>query len=73
MATTTRDGSYQQLIVERTSDVDPRHVEAWLRVEYPTLDGLSRAQLIEEIDIAIECAREAGAEQSEALAASFGL
>ena len=65
--------SYQRLIAEHTRDADPRHVEAWLRVEYPTLDGLSRRELIEEIDIALACAREAGAEQSEALAASFGL
>ena len=33
---------YQRLIAERTADVDPRHVEAWMRLEHPTLDGLSR-------------------------------
>ena len=33
---------YQRYIAERTRDIDPRHVEAWMRVEHPTLDGLDR-------------------------------
>ncbi len=77
MAQTTtgeeRQHPYQRLIAARSGEVEPRYVEAWLRLEHPTLDGLSRAQLIEEIDIALACAEEAGAAQSEALAASFGL
>jgi hypothetical protein len=33
---------YQRFIAERTKDIDPRSVEAWMRLEHPTLDGLSR-------------------------------
>ena len=35
---------YQRFIAERTKDIDPRHVEAWMRLEHPTLDGLSRSE-----------------------------
>ena len=64
---------YQRFIAERTQDIDPRHVEAWMRVEHPTLDGLSRAEFIAAMHAAVGCAIDAGAEESEALAASFGL
>lgn len=64
---------YQRLIARRTNDVDPRHVEAWMRLEHPTLDGLSRAAFEREIDIAMAAIAAAGPIESEALAASFGL
>ena len=64
---------YQRLITDRTHEVDPRHVEAWMRLEHPTLDGLSRAEFDIALDEALACARAAGAAESEALAASFGL
>jgi hypothetical protein len=53
--------------------IDPRHVEAWMLVEHPTLDGLSPRQFDAEVAAAIACIDEAGVEQSEALAGSFGL
>ena len=64
---------YQRRIAERTSDIDPRHIEAWMRLEHPTLDGLSAAELEREIDIAVAAIATAGATESETLAASFGL
>ena len=64
---------YQRRIAPRTRDVDPRHVEAWMRLEHPTLDGLSRAEFEREIDLAVAAIATAGAADSEALAASFGL
>ena len=64
---------YQRRIAERTHDVDPRHVEAWMRLEHPTLDGLSAAELEREVDEAATLVRAAGPIESEALAASFGL
>jgi hypothetical protein len=71
--TPTEPTFYQRRIAERTRDVDPRHVEAWMRLEHPTLDGLSAAELERAIQEALECVRAAGATESEALAASFGL
>ena len=63
---------YQRVIAEQTRDVDPRHVEAWMRVEHPTLDGLSRERFIAEMHV-LGCVLDAGPEASEALAPSFGL
>jgi hypothetical protein len=64
---------YQRRIAQRTSDADPRHVEAWMRLEHPTLDGLSRAEFECEVDDAVVAIAAAGPDESEALAASFGL
>jgi hypothetical protein len=64
---------YQRLIAVRTRDLDPRHVEAWMRLEHPTLDGFSRVDFEREVDIAVIAIANAGADESEALAASFGL
>jgi hypothetical protein len=52
---------------------DPRHIEAWMRLEHPTLDALSREQFRAEVATAIECIAAAGPAESEALAQSFGL
>lgn len=57
----------------RRADVDPRHVEAWMRVEHTTLDGLSFAAFHAETIVAADATAEAGPDASEALAASFGL
>lgn len=64
---------YQRRIAERAHEVDPRHVEAWMRLEHPTLDGLSAAEFEREIDLAVAAIATAGAADSEALAAWFGL
>jgi hypothetical protein len=70
---------YQQKIREsltRTGHVgaaDPRHVEAWMRLEHGCLDGLSRQQFTEEVAIALQCVAAATTADSEALATSMGL
>lgn len=70
---------YQQMIREalaRTGCVgaaDPRHVEAWMRLEHGCLDGLSRQQVTEEVTIALQCIAGGPTADSEALAASMGL
>jgi len=63
----------QRFIAERTTDIDPSHVEAWMRLEYPTLDGLTRQEFTEAMYAALASAIDAGPEESETLAASFGL
>lgn len=52
---------------------DPRHIEAYMRLEHPTLDGLSAAQFDEEVAIAVACVHEDGAVNAEAVAQSYGL
>jgi hypothetical protein len=64
---------YQQFIAERTRDIDPRHVEAWMRSEHGNLDDLSPHRFIETMYAALADAIDAGPVQSEALAGSFGL
>jgi len=52
---------------------DPRHVEAWMRLEHGCLDGLSRQRFTEEVAIAVACVAAGPQAQSEALAQSMGL
>jgi hypothetical protein len=69
---------YQQLIRECAArlgrvGVDGRHIEAWMRSEHGTLDGLGPRRFRDEVEVAIALIDRAGTEQSEALARSFGL
>ena len=69
---------YQQLIRECVArlgriGVESRHVEAWMRSEHATLDGLGPQRFRDEVEIALALIDRAGEEQSEALARSFGL
>ncbi len=52
---------------------DPRHIEAFIRVQYGTLDHLDRRMLEMESAIAAECITVGGLDEAEALAQSFGL
>jgi len=52
---------------------DPRHIEAFMRTEHPTLDGLSSQQFDAEVAIGAECVRVGGHEMAERVAKSFGL
>lgn len=71
--------SYQNLIRKEAARLglvgrtDRRHIEAWMRIEHPTLDGLSPRAFAAEVATAIECVIEAGSETSEKLARSLGL
>ena len=70
-----RLSSYQRLILELEpgTDHDPRHIEAYMRLEHPTLDGLSRAAFHREVLIALDCLQATTKQDAEALAQSFGL
>ena len=52
---------------------DVRHIEAWMRLEHSTLDGLSRGQFTSEVRIAAECVEAGPLADSESLARSYGL
>lgn len=66
---------YQQLIKELLDgrDYDPRHIEAYMRVEYGTLDHLSREDFQHEVEVCIVCIDAGGKGQAELLARSYGL
>ena len=68
---------YQNTIREQLAKTghigtDPRHVEAWMRVEHSTLDWMDRRRFNAEITIAVECIQAAGVAESETLARSLG-
>ena len=54
-------------------DVDPRHVEAYMRLEHSTLDGLSHGQFKREVAIGINCIDADGLVNAESCARSFAL
>jgi hypothetical protein len=64
---------YQEKIKALAPYSDPRHIEAWMRLEYKTLDSLSESQFAREVVLAVECIAKSGKEDSERLAKSFGL
>ena len=64
---------YQTLIQSIAPDHDPRHIEAFMRLEYGTLDHLSPAKFRRECGIAADCIKQGGVNRAEDLAQSFGL
>jgi hypothetical protein len=70
---------YEQIIrstlarIGRIGAADARHVEAWMRIEHSTLDGLSVDQFRAEVKVALQCIEAGPLADSEALAQSYGL
>jgi hypothetical protein len=64
---------YQKIIKEIFPEHDPRHIEAFLRLRFRTLDSLSREDIRLEGEIATVCIQEGGGSEAEELAQSFGL
>ena len=52
---------------------DPRHIEAWMRLEHGCLDGLGKEQFRSEVKIALSCIDAATTQESESLAQSYAL
>jgi len=69
---------YQKLIKEILKEIgraymDPRHIEAYMRLEHATLDGLSREQFGRSVRISSCCVQTEGTRKAEELAESYGL
>lgn len=47
--------NYRELIATMARGYDARLIEAWMRLQYGTLDHLSRTDFAREIAIAIAC------------------
>jgi hypothetical protein len=62
-----------RLVRLRRTDIDPRHVEGWMRLEHGTLDALTPRRFAREVQISVDCVDEAGIDRSEELAISYGL
>ena len=52
---------------------NPTHVEAYMRLENGTLDGLSKAAFRREVEISAQCVAESTDADNDRLARSFGL
>jgi hypothetical protein len=69
---------YEQMIREamarlgRIGEQHPAIVEAWMRVEHGTLDGLSKEQFQREVAISLDCAAQATTKENESIARSYG-
>ena len=64
---------YHDRIKKLIPDLDPRHIEAYMRCQFGTLDGLDQAQFSAGARIAAACVDEGGTAAAEALARSYGL
>lgn len=65
--------TYQDRIREIVPDADPRHIEAYMRLEKGTLDAMSQSEFRREALIAKDCIDEGGIEMAERLAKSYAL
>lgn len=64
--------AYAKIIHEIDPDVDPRHVEASMRLQYGTLSHLPRETFVEEIAVLKACER-ADPGYGERVAQSLGM
>lgn len=55
------------------TEIDPRHVEAWMRLQHPILGSLDRATFNAAVISAAYMVQRAGLAESEALAESMGV
>ena len=64
---------FADMFTKAAPSFDPRHVEAWMRLEVGTFGNLSKEKFASEVAMAKQCITEGGIEASEDLALSFGL
>ena len=70
---------YQQYIREDMASLgrigahSPAVIEAWMRLEHDTLDGLSKTAFRREVSVAMQCADASTPAENRSLAASYGL
>ena len=66
---------YQTLIRELLNgkDYDPRHIESFMRIQYGTLDHLTREDFKREVALCMKCIDECGKVEAEKYAQSMGL
>jgi hypothetical protein len=70
---------YTRIITEQLSKLsvpdwaEPRHVEAYMRCKYSTLDHLDRKTFNREVKLAAQGLQDLGQDQADALAESYGL
>mgnify|MGYP001616925687 CR=1 FL=1 len=70
----TYQNTIRQILTEMgKKDIDPRHIEGYMRLMYSTLDHLPHSMFVTETVIGINCIKLDGVENAEQNAKSFGL
>jgi hypothetical protein len=66
---------YQKVIagMKAAQGFNPRHVEAYMRLQHSTLSNLSKSAFSREVRLCVECIKQGGIEAAERNAQSFGL
>lgn len=74
-ATSPYDGIIRECLAELglIGAYEPRHIEAYMRLQHGTLDHLSRDAFKWDVEVAARCIEEGGKEAAEDLALSYGL
>ena len=71
--------SYQEMIRDRLAKTghigkyDPRHIEAFMRLQYGTLDHLGSHTFNKEVELCRNCVDVGGTQNAENCALSYGL
>jgi hypothetical protein len=67
---------FQRSITEKglvPTGIDPRHLEAYIRLQYSTLGHLSWPEIKREVKVGLACIKVGGVAAAERCAQSFGL
>jgi hypothetical protein len=67
---------FQRDLVEKgliPNNTDPRHIEAFIRLQYNTVNQLDWRTIKREVKIGLACIKEGGVIEAEKLTLSFGL
>lgn len=54
-------------------EVDPGHIEAWMRMDHGTLDGLSPRDFRQAVKVGVEAVDQCGEKLSQEVASTYGL
>lgn len=64
--------AYESTISPLAPGYDPRHIEAFMRIEHGTLDHLTPARFAADVRIACACVDDGGPDFAESIAQSYG-
>lgn len=63
----------EKIMARKNMKQDPRHIEGYMRLAHPTLNGLSLPEFEEEVALCARLIEEDGVEVAEVNAQTFGL
>jgi hypothetical protein len=67
------DAIMRQLVKINRTELDPRHIEGYMRLQYGNLGNLDDVTFLAEAKICAQCIDAGGVEEAESNAVSFGM